>query len=164
VIEVSSGSLAEARAGAVLRPTRTDWTPTTAEVRRLDVAAGEGWLERCSRQGDLVLGAAAITDAGELGAEFVVHLAVCSREDPVNGRTVAMALRNALRRAAEWDVAEVAVPLLGTGPGGLDLERACRIMAPLLESFVAGGEGRVVRVAAEDPAEHAAATAVWPAG
>lgn len=162
MIEVSEAPLTDAAVGAILRPTRIDWTATSAEVRRLDVAAGEGWLERCAGQGDLVLGAAAITDAGALAAEFVIHLAVCSRDEPVSGRTVATSLRNALRRAAEWDVAEVAVPLLGTDPGGLDPAGACRIMAPLLESFVAGSEGRMVRIAAEDPAELEAARAAWP--
>jgi len=164
VIEVGDAPLSASGTGAVLRPTRTDWTATTPEVRRLDLEAGEGWLERCAAQGELVLGAAAITDAGQLGAEFVIHLAVCSRDEPVSGRSVSAALRNALRRAAEWDVAELAVPLLGAGPGGLGLEEACRLMARHLDGFVAGGEGRTVRIAAGDPAELEAARAAWPAG
>lgn len=164
MIEITDAPLTEAGAGALLRPTRVDWTATTPEVRRLDLEAGEGWLERCAGQGELVLGAAAITDAGELDAEFVIHLAVSSRDEPVSGRTVSMALRNALRRAAEWDVRSLAVPLLGTGPAGLGLEEACRLMAPHLDGFVAGGEGRTVRIAAEDPAELEAAREAWPAG
>lgn len=161
MIEVSGAPLAAEETDAIVRPTRADWTATTPEVRRLDVEAGEGWLERCAAQGELLPGGAAITQAGALPAEFVIHLALSSREEPVSARTVSAALRNGLRRAAEWGVKRLAMPLLGTGPGELSLEMSCRLLAPLLEAFVAEAEGRAVRIAAEDAAEREAALATW---
>jgi hypothetical protein len=161
MIAVVGEALSEVSVGAVLRPTRSDWSPTTPEVRALDLSAGTGWVEGCSAQGDLPLGSAAITAPGELACEFVIHLSVCSTDEPVGARNVSAALRNALRRAAEWDVRTLTAPLLGTGPGALDPRAACGLMRPLLESWVGGLEGRTVRVSAADAAEREAALAAW---
>jgi O-acetyl-ADP-ribose deacetylase (regulator of RNase III) len=163
MIVVVGEALADVAVGAVLRPTRSDWSPTTREVRALDLSAGPDWLERCSAQGDLPVGSAAITEPGGLACEFVIHLAVCSRDEPVGSRSVSDALRNALRRATEWDVRVLTTPVLGTGPGALEPSTACGLMRPLLSTWVGGLEGRTVRVAAA-AAEREAARSAWGAG
>ena len=161
MIRAVHGELAECDVEAVLRPVRTDWAALTSEVRHLELAAGEAWRERCSAQGELPLGSAAITDGGELAAEFVIHVAVASEEDGATERSVVVGLENGLRRAEEWEIRELALPLLGTGPGALDPESACRAMAPLLESFEAEGPDRLVLVCSEDPASVREAEARW---
>lgn len=164
MIVVVGEGLADVSVGAVLRPTRSDWSPTTPEVRALDLSAGPGWLERWSAQGPLPVGSAAITDPGGLACEFVIHLAVCSRDEPVGSRNVSDALRNALRRATEWDVRTLTTPVLGTGPGALEPRTACGLMRSLLSTWVEGLEGRTVRVAAADAAEREAARSAWGVG
>lgn len=159
-MEVVEGGLADSGARTLARPVRTDWAPITAGSRGLEVAAGEAWRGRCEEQGDLPLGSAAITDAGDLDAEFVIHVAVSPEEGGPTPRSVTLALRNALRRAREWDVRDLALPLLGTGPGALDAETACRIMAPELADFAAG-EGRRIRLCVPDPALREVADAWW---
>lgn len=149
-------------AEALLRPIRTDWAAITADGRSLEVAAGEAWRSRCEAQGELPLGSAAITDAGELDAEFVVHLAVSPEEGGPTPRSVTLALRNGLRRAREWDVRDLALPLLGTGPGALDAGTSCRLMAPELADFAAGGDRRI-RVCVPDPALREVARGWWDA-
>lgn len=163
MIRVVERPLSECAVEAVLRPVRTDWAPVTRSARRLEREAGSRWVERCSAQGDLILGSAAITDAGELPASFVIHVAVCSPDHPPTPRTVTRALQNGLRRADEWDVRQLAMPLLGTGPGSLDPEDACRIMDPQLREFCgrSGDAAREVRIAADDPASLAAAREAW---
>jgi O-acetyl-ADP-ribose deacetylase (regulator of RNase III) len=159
-VEVEDAPLTACGAEALLRPIRTDWAAITADARSLEVAAGEAWRSRCEEQGELPLGSAAITDAGELDAEFVVHLAVSPEEGGPTPRSVTLALQNGLRRAREWDVRDLALPLLGTGPGALDAETSCRLMAPELADFVAGGDRRV-RVCVPDPALREVARGWW---
>lgn len=161
MIEVVDRPLAEVRAEAMIRPVRTDWAAITTDGRQIELAAGEEWAERCAAQGELPLGSAAITDAGELAAEFVIHVAVASQEQPATRRSVRRGLENGLRRAGEWEVVDVASPLLGTGPGALDPEAACRAMTPLLEAWDAAGGGRRMRVCAPDPASRREAAARW---
>lgn len=150
-------------AEALVRPVRTDWAALTSDARSVEIAAGEEWRSRCEEQGEMPLGSAAITDAGELEAEFVIHLAVSPEEGGPTPRSVTRALRNGLRRAREWDVRDLALPLLGTGPGALDAETACRLMAPELADFAAGGD-RGIRVCVPDPALREVARGWWGGG
>lgn len=152
--------LAASGAEALARPIRTDRAAVTSDSRGVEIAAGEAWRSRCEEQGELPLGSAAITDAGEIDAEFVIHLAVSPEEGGPTPRSVTLALQNGLRRAREWDVRDLALPLLGTGPGALDADTACRVMAPELAEFGAGGERRV-RVCVPDPAVREVALGWW---
>ena len=162
MIEVLDRPVAEVEAEALVRPVRTDWAAITTDGRQMELAAGEDWRQRCVAQGELPLGSAAITDAGALDAEFVIHVAVASEEQGATRRSVRRGLENGLRRAGEWDVTDVALPLLGTGPGALDPEASCRIMSPLLDAWAAAREGRRVRVCAPEPAARREALARWP--
>lgn len=163
MIRAADLPLAECRVEAILRPVRTDWTALTSDVRQLELAAGEAWRERCAAQGDLPLGSAAITDGGDLAVDFVIHVAVASEEGAATPRSVAAGLENGLRRAEEWEIRELAMPLLGSGPGALDPETACRVMAPPLEAFDAGEADRLVLVCSGDPAGLREAEARWGA-
>jgi O-acetyl-ADP-ribose deacetylase (regulator of RNase III) len=127
-------------------------------VRRLELAAGPEWVERCRALGELPVGSAVITDAGGLTAEFVIHAAVRSPDEPVSQRTVRTAVTNGLRRAEEWGVSEVALPLVGTGPGNLDADAACSAMDEALRAFAA--RGRVV-VCSSDGFELETARGWW---
>lgn len=152
--------LASCGAEALVRPVRTDWAPLTSDGRALEVDAGRRWRDRCERQGEMPLGSATITDAGDLDADFVIHLAVAPEEGGPTPRSVTLALENGLRRAREWDVRDLALPLLGTGPGALDAETACRLLDPELAAFAAGAERRI-RLCVPDPALRRVARGWW---
>lgn len=162
MIEVVDLPVAEAEAEALVRPVRTDWAAITTDGRQMELTAGADWRDRCAGQGELPLGSAAITDAGALSAEFVIHVAVASEGEGASRRSVRRGLENGLRRAGEWEVADVALPLLGTGPGALDPEASCRTMAALLEAWDAAVDGRRVRVCTPEPASRREALARWP--
>jgi len=171
MIRIVGTPLATVEAEAVLRPVRTDWAPVTPAARRLEQAAGARWAEGLVAQGDLILGSAAITGAGDLPVEFVIHAAVCSPEEGASRRSVELALRNGLRRAREWEIAELAMPLLGTGPGSLDPEGAVEVMAPLLRDHADAGSGagegageRTVLVCVEDEVSERAASILATTG
>lgn len=161
MIEVVAASLGELEVEAILRPVSADWSAPTPSIRRLEVAAGREWTERCRAVGDLPVGSAVITDAGALPARFAIHVAIRSAEEPVGRRAVELGLRNGLRRAEEWGIRELALPLLGTGPGNLDAEAACAAMAGPLAAFVGTDPSRRVLVCASGDFEREAAAARW---
>jgi O-acetyl-ADP-ribose deacetylase (regulator of RNase III) len=140
VIRIVHGELADAPADAVLRPVTAEWGSVTPAMRRLELAAGSEPDEQCRRLGELPIGSAVITPAGDLPAQFMIHVVVRSVDEPVTGSGVRRALQNGLRRAAEWDIARVAMAPLGTGAGNLDADEAASIMIPvLMERLRAGG-------------------------
>lgn len=146
MIEVKVGALAAAEAGAVVRPVAADFSPVTPAMRRFDEAAGPAVAAQCARLGEIPLGSAVITAAGDLPADFIVHVAVrSSLENPTVG-VVRRGLLNALRRLEDWDIDVVALVPLGTGAGNLDAEEAADAMLAVLAPHVreTGRPSRVV--------------------
>lgn len=141
MIEVRLADLATVDADAIVRPVAADWAAVTPATRRLELAAGPEVEEQCRRLGELPVGSAAITAAGALKAEYLIHVVVRSASQPVTENLVVQGLRNGLRRAREWGLQRLAVAPLGTGAGNLDAERSAELMVPLLLEEVAAGEG-----------------------
>ncbi|MBR9989292.1 MAG: macro domain-containing protein [Gemmatimonadetes bacterium] len=136
MIRIVHGDLAEAATDAVIRPVTAEWTAVTHAMRRLEIAAGSLPAEQCRRLGELPVGSAVITSAGDLPAQFLIHAVVRSLDEPVTGSGVRRALQNALRRLAEWGIERVAMAPLGTGAGNLDADEAASIMMPILSEHI----------------------------
>lgn len=153
MIEVRLGELAEVETAAIVRPITAAGEAATAVSRRLEVAAGTVPVDQLQRFGELPVGAAVITMAGSLAADYLIHTVVRSPEQPVTVAVVRQALTNAFRRVDEWDIGSVALPLLGTGAGNLDPEEVVAVVVPLLREFVSASP-RPVLLVVESEYEH----------
>lgn len=136
MIHVQIGTLAETPASALLNPVDADWQAATPAARRVELVAGAQLDAQRAALGPLPVGSAAITSGGELKAQFLIHVVVRSREEPVSPGGVRRALQNGLRRAAEWGIADVAMPPLGAGAGNLDAEESAAVMLPVLREHL----------------------------
>lgn len=137
MIQIRVGRLEEMLVPAYLRPVAADGSPVTPAMRRLDAAAGEGVRQQIGRGGDLPVGGAAITPAGDLPADFLVSIVVRSLDEPVTEAAVERGLVNGLRRLREWAIDMAATVPLGTGAGNLDAETSARIMVGVLRQEMA---------------------------
>jgi O-acetyl-ADP-ribose deacetylase (regulator of RNase III) len=138
MIEVRVGELAEADAGAVMRPVSTDFSPVNPAMTRFAAAAGSTVAEQCGRLGELPMGSAVITAGGDLAAPFIVHVAVRSTTEGATPAVVRLGLLNGLRRLEDWAIESVAIAPLGTGAGNLDAEESAESMLPVLYQHLAG--------------------------
>lgn len=136
-IRVERGEIATASADAVMRPVTSDWAAVTPAMRRLELALGRDLAEQCQAMGELPVGAAVVTPAGELSFELAIHVAVRSRTEPVSPAGVIRGLVAGLRRLEEWGVRRVAMPPLGTGAGNLEAEAAAELSIPVLIEHMA---------------------------
>jgi O-acetyl-ADP-ribose deacetylase (regulator of RNase III) len=136
MIEVLLADLVAVEAEGILRSVSSDLTSDTALSRALELAAGSGVVERLSAMGDLPVGGAVITPAGDLNASFLIHAVIQSPEEPVTATGTRLALQNGLRRAEEWGLETLALPPLGTGAGNLDAEASAGFMVPLLQDHL----------------------------
>lgn len=132
MISVRHADLAEVRAAAIVRPVSAEWQAVTPAMRRLEMTAGTTLDEQCRRLGELPVGSAAITPAGDLPVQFMVHAVVRSYDEQVSASSVRRALQNALRRADEWGLDTIAVAPFGTGAGNLDADESARVMIEVL--------------------------------
>jgi O-acetyl-ADP-ribose deacetylase len=132
VIQVMAGDLAEVAADAVLRPADAMLEPAGAVSQRLDVRAGERYADQRRIQDPLDVGAAVVTGAGDLAAEFVLHCVIRSAERAVSPDVIRRALASAWHRAEGWQLGRIAAPPVGQGLEGIGLEEAVGI---LVQSF-----------------------------
>ncbi|HSM61739.1 MAG TPA: macro domain-containing protein, partial [Longimicrobiales bacterium] len=96
--------------------------------------------ERLEQLGALPVGGAVITPGGDLPASFLIHVVTSSDDEPESVASVEKALRNGLRRAAEWGLRSLAVPGLGTGVGTMDHEEAARTVVEVVRDHLAEGQ------------------------
>lgn len=145
MISVAVAELSAAAAAAVVRPVSAEWEAVTPASRRVEKAAGPD-VERHRRAlGELPVGSAVVTPGGAIAADFIIHVVVRSRDEPVSASGVARGIETALRRLVEWGIASAAFAPLGTGAGNLDAEEAARLMIPRLLAHV-GHEAHPERV------------------
>jgi O-acetyl-ADP-ribose deacetylase len=132
VINIVRGALAEQAVQGLIRPVRADLSPVSGSSRDLLVAAGRELEERLSRMGLLPVGGAVLTPAGRLPAGFLIHVVVMSDDEPQTSWSVQRALRNGLRRAADWELASIALPPLGITAGTIEPEVSARALVEIL--------------------------------
>jgi O-acetyl-ADP-ribose deacetylase (regulator of RNase III) len=142
-LAVRVGELGKSDAAAVVRAVRADGEAITAAGRRLELLAGSSVSQRLQGLGDLPVGGAVITPAGDLPSQFIIHAVLQSVEDPVTSVTVRRALVNVLRRARDLGIASLALPLLGAGAGNLDAEEAARLLVEALREHIGQGEAPI---------------------
>ena len=119
---------------AVVRPATDVLQPTASALRHFDEIGGPRFKEQLQLRDPLAIGAAIVTDAGELASEFVIHAIIRSASEQVSADGVRRALVSALQRAAAWQFAAVALPPVGTGPGNLPIERAAQLMCEVVQA------------------------------
>ncbi|GBD31357.1 MAG: hypothetical protein KatS3mg081_1062 [Gemmatimonadales bacterium] len=137
MISVVVDDIAFVEADAVVRPATDRLEPTSSALRHLEQIGGPSFWQQLEVRQELAVGAAVVTGAGELPAEFVIHAVIRSVTEPVSELTVRRALTSALQRAVDWQLARVAIPPLGTGAGNLSLEDAAAVMVDVISRHTA---------------------------
>jgi O-acetyl-ADP-ribose deacetylase (regulator of RNase III) len=154
LITVWRGELCSAPAEGILRPVSSEGAPVTGAARRLEARAGPAIASRLEELGEVPVGGAVITPAGDLPASFVIHVVVQSADESVSPAVLERALVNGLRRAAEWGVESLALPPVGLGPGTMDPEEAARILVAVLRQHLElGAEPRDLSIVVESDFE-----------
>lgn len=138
MIEVVVDDLAFVSADAVVRPTTSALEPLTATLRQLEQVGGPSFYNQLRLREELAVGAAVVTSAGELAADFVVHAVIMSPAEPISARGVRRALISVIQRAGDFQLTRLAIPPLGIGPGNLELEDSAQLMVRTLCESTAG--------------------------
>ncbi len=101
---------------------------------------------QCDANGPIEVGRAAVTGGGDLPASQVIHAAVMEIGGVASEEAVRASLSHALDLACELGCRTLACPALGTGVGGLAMQRCAEISFEQVEaSFKRGAEFEEVR-------------------
>lgn len=127
--------LAFVEADALVRPATAKLEPVSSALRRIEQLAGPTFHKQIAQLDiQLAVGAAVVTGGGDLTAEFVIHAVIMTQDDPVTPAGVRRTITSVVQRAADWQLARIATPILGAGPGQLTPDDAVRILVDTFAS------------------------------
>jgi O-acetyl-ADP-ribose deacetylase (regulator of RNase III) len=119
---------------AVVRPANTRLEPLLPALRQVDRAAGPKFLEQIRVHRELGVGSAVVTGAGDLAAEFVVHLILGSAPDTVTTDSVRRAAEAAMFQCVQWQLATLASPV--PAAGNLSSEAAADALVQVVQAHM----------------------------
>jgi O-acetyl-ADP-ribose deacetylase (regulator of RNase III) len=134
---VVQGNIAEQEADALVNAAGTSLRMGSGVAGALRGAAGEAINDEAVSKGPVDLGEAAVTDAYDLDADYVVHAAAMPHHGD-GGATEASirdATRNALREADALGCESLVVPALGCGVAGFELRAGARLIAEEIRDY-----------------------------
>jgi len=129
VIRIVEDDLANLPVAAVVRAADEYLAPVGPQSAALDARGGDRLARVLAAQAPLEIGSAVITQAGDLAAEFVLHVIVQGETRQASRDTVHKALISAWHRAEAWQLGAVGAALGGLA---LPLEESALL---LVETF-----------------------------
>ncbi len=148
MIKVIKGDITELRLDAIVNAANNHFwmkAGVAGAIKRKGGASieerkgGASIEEEAISKGSVSVGEAVVTGAGSLKAGYVIHAATMGQDLVTDMDKVRAATRNALLRAGEMSLTSIAFPALGTGIGGLDLDRAAKVMVSEARRCLARG-------------------------
>jgi len=134
---VVQGDIAAQAADALVNAAGTSLRMGSGVAGALRRAGGEALARAAVAAGPVDLGAAAVTDAFTLDADYVVHAAAMPHFG--NGRATAASIRDAttsaLRAADDLGCTSLVLPVLGTGAAGFAFEDGARLVCESVAAF-----------------------------
>jgi len=156
-IVLVEGDLTEQDVDAIVNAANSALVLGSGVAGAIAQRGGEAIAEECAAHGPIEVGEVALTGAGDLPARAIIHAAGMAP----GGQVTEQSLRDVLR--ATWALADregfrsLACPAIGTGVGGLGMQKCAEISLEEARRYVDRVD-RVDRAADQEAAEDAAAT------
>jgi len=140
-IALQEGDITAAEVDAIVNAANNDLVLGAGVAGAIRQKGGPSIQAECDAHGPVEVGSAAITGAGDLPACHVIHAASMR----LGGTTTEEALRSSTRRslelADEHGLRTIALPAIGTGIGGLSVQRCAEIMLEEAQAHLDAGSG-----------------------
>ena len=134
---VVQGDIASESADALVNAAGTSLRMGSGVAGALREAAEGPIDEEATSKGPVDLGEAAVTDAYELDADYVVHAAAMPHhgDRQATEASIREATRSALAEADALDCESVVVPVLGTGVAGFEFETGAELVCEEIAAY-----------------------------
>jgi O-acetyl-ADP-ribose deacetylase (regulator of RNase III) len=135
--EVIQGDIAQQSADALVNAAGTSLQMGSGVAGAMRRAAGQELNEEAMSKGPVELGDAAVTEAYDLDAEWVIHAAAMPHygDGKATAESIADATRNALEQADELGAESLVIPALGCGVAGFDLQEGAHLIAEVIHNY-----------------------------
>ncbi|KAL7881368.1 hypothetical protein AOLI_G00082160 [Acnodon oligacanthus] len=126
-IEVKKGSITNETVQAIVNSTNREMDLKTGVSGAIFRAAGPSVEKECRKFGPLQDNMVALTSAGKLGCDFIIHMM-----GPHSTAEARFRVKKVLEQCEQKKISTISFPAIGTGGGGLSGEEA---MIAILEAF-----------------------------
>ncbi|RQG95816.1 macro domain-containing protein [Natrarchaeobius chitinivorans] len=135
--DVVQGDIAAQSADALVNAAGTSLRMGSGVAGALRRTAGDEINEDAMERGPVELGTVAVTDAYDLGAEYVIHAAAMAHygDENATAESIRDATRNALEKADDLECRSIVLPALGCGVAGFDLTEGAELIGEEIEAY-----------------------------
>lgn len=140
-VRVEEGDITAASVDAIVNAANTQLQLGEGVAGAIGRAGGPSIQQECDAHGPIGVGDAVITGAGELPARHVIHAAAMDAGQPAREEDLRRCCARALELADDNGLSSIAFPAIGTGSGGLSLQRSAEIMLEEVRGHVERGTG-----------------------
>ena len=126
-IVIVEGDLTTQQVDAVVNAANSELVLGAGVAGAIREGGGPSIQEECDAIGPIAVGEAAITGAGNLPAQFVVHAASMAPGGAADEQSVRSSVRASLNRAREKGLVSIALPAIGAGIGGFGMQRCAEV-------------------------------------
>ncbi len=127
-IRLVLGDITDSACQAIVNAANTELWLGSGVSGAIREKGGPSVQEECQEIGPIDLGEAAVTGAGNLKAQYVIHAASMDFDTPTTQESLYDAIKNSFLRAEELGVTSIAFPAIGTGVGDLELAHCAEIL------------------------------------
>ncbi|XP_053482454.1 protein mono-ADP-ribosyltransferase PARP14 isoform X3 [Ictalurus furcatus] len=113
-IEIKKGNITNESVRGIVNTTSKEMNLTTGVSGAIFRAAGTSVQEECKQHGPLKGDTAAVTGAGNLQCDFIIHM-----RGPHSTAEARLRIKNVLERCEEKQISTISFPAVGTGGGGV---------------------------------------------
>ena len=145
-IEIAKGDITDIEAEAIVNAANTELVLGSGVSGAIRKKGGASIQSECEGIGPIPLGEAAVTGAGNLKAEFIIHAAGMHPGGSVDRLSLGNSTRNSLLRAEENGVKTIAFPAIGTGAGGFPAQQCAELMVEIACEYLSNQETSLKKV------------------
>jgi len=122
-VEVVMGDIADSDTEAVVNAANDRLWMGSGVAGAIKREGGRVIEDEAVALGPIPIGEAVVTSGGNLKANYVIHAAGMGQDLKTDEEKVKLATKNCLLRAEEKGIESLALPAIGTGVGGLSIDR-----------------------------------------
>ena len=127
-IEIIQGDITEESSDAIVNAANNQLWMGAGVAGAIKRKGGEEIEREAVKMGPIKPGEAVVTTAGSLKAKYVVHAAGMGQDLKTSGELVASTTQSALKVADNLGLKSISFPAIGTGVGGLGLDKCAMTM------------------------------------
>jgi O-acetyl-ADP-ribose deacetylase (regulator of RNase III) len=136
---IIDGDLVEQHVDAIVNAANNDLVLGAGVAGAIRRRGGPAIQLECDAHGPISVGEAAITGAGDLPAQHVIHAASMALGGRTTGDSLKSSMDQSCRLAREHGVRTMAIPAVGTGIAGFPMDECARVMATSLHDALRSG-------------------------